>query len=940
MDVPQTHLGASDARQERLAAPFPVLVSSENEARLRLVGRQFECDVLDQTLLAIRNGTSQTLVLHGEFGVGKTALLDYVAAKAADCQVIRVVGVESEMKLAFAGLQQLCAPLLGRHLDGLPSPQRDALATVFGLIAGPVPELFLVGLAVLSLLSEGAEQQPLLCIIDDAQWLDDVSGQTLTFVARRLMAERVGLLFASQRSSDDQLGGLPVLPVGELNYKDSRTLLNSKLHGPVDESVLDRVIAESHGNPLALLELPRAHSPAELAGGFGTDSALPMSDRLEASFARRLDTLPRKTRRLMLLAAIEPVGDRALLWRAADRLGIPRGAATPAELAGLVEAGAGVRFRHPLVRSAAQRSGRTDDLREMHRALAEETDALLDPDRRAWHLAQATWGPDEAVAAELERSADRAQSRGGLTAYAAFLQRAVELTPDAASRGLRALAAARAQYVAGVPNAALLMLDEYARGPGDSAHDALSSLLRALIASGTQAHSEALPLLLAAARELEDVDVALARETYLDALASALVLGRSSDTVTGVARNALAAPSSPQPPRPVDRLLDGFTIFITERPEIGHPALRSALDDLVHGDTAIQKTSRWEWLSDLAAITLWDDTAWDLVTSRHADLARKTGALGDLPYALNGRAFVHLFSGEIRTADSLSDEAQAIAEATHAPFAPIGAAAVAAFRGQEDETEGFTDAIIASLPSPEGIGASTAHWARSVLFNGLGRYADGVSAAEKAFGYPEGFGFATWSVAELVEAASRTGDVDRAAEAFAALRRTTQPASSDWGLGVEARSHALLCSGSEADALYRESVDRLERTRMKTEAARAHLLYGEWLRRENRRRDAREHLRIAHNQLAGMGAHAFAERARRELLATGESVRNRSENSRDTLTAQESQIAVMARDGRTNHEIGAELFISSRTVEWHLRKIYPKLGITSRRELPTVPFRR
>jgi hypothetical protein len=494
-----------------------------------LRGRRRECEALDRVLAAARAGQSSVVVLRGEAGVGKTALLEYAGDRASGFRVARAAGVESEMELAFAGLQQLCAPMLDR-LEHLPRPQRDALRLAFALSDGPPPDRFLVALAVLSLLSDAAEEQPLVCLLDDVQWLDRASAQALAFVARRLLADSIALVFAVREPSEEQeLVGLPELIVDGLRDGDSRALLASVIRAPLDEGVRDRIVAESRGNPLALLELPRTLTPAELAGGFARPGALPLAGRIEDSFRRRLAAMPRKTQRLLLLAAAEPVGDPVLVWRAAARLGIGAEAGDAAETAGLCEFGARVRFRHPLVRSAVYRAASPEERRTVHRVLAEATDPDVDPDRRAWHRAQAAPGPDENVAADLECSAGRAQSRAGLAAAAAFLEQAAALTPGPARRAERALAAAQAKHRAGAPDAALGLLATAQAGPLDELEHARVDLLRGQIAFAVNRGRDAPPLLLAAAKRLEPLDVRLARETYLDALWAAIFVGGMAD---------------------------------------------------------------------------------------------------------------------------------------------------------------------------------------------------------------------------------------------------------------------------------------------------------------------------------------------------------------------------------------------------------------------------
>jgi hypothetical protein len=489
-----------------------------------LTDRHNERDALDRLVTAVRGGHSRALVVRGDPGVGKTALLDYLARRASGCQVTRASGVQSEMELAFAGLHQLCAPMLSRA-GHLPAPQREALRTAFGQAAGPPPDRFLVGLAVLSLLSEVAGEQPLLCLIDDEQWLDQASAQALGFAARRLAADPVGLVFAA-REPGAELAGLPELEIGGLRESDARALLDSALAGPLDDRIRDQIVAETQGNPLALLELPRGLSPSELAGGFGLPGAAPLSERIEESFRRQLEALPAQSRRLLLLAAAEPYGDLSLVRRAAERLGIPAAAAAPAVDAGLVEFGARVRFRHPLLRSASYRAASVADRQAVHGALAEATDPETAPERRAWHRAQAAAGPDEEVAAELERSAGRAQARGGLAAAAAFLERSALLTADPARRAGRMLAAAQAQLQAGAFGTALELVTNAEAGPLDELQSARADLLRGEIVFASGLGSDASPLLLKAATRLELLDAGLARETYLTAWMAALFAGQ------------------------------------------------------------------------------------------------------------------------------------------------------------------------------------------------------------------------------------------------------------------------------------------------------------------------------------------------------------------------------------------------------------------------------
>ena len=878
----------------------------------------------------MRAGEGRALVVRGEPGVGKTVLLDYLAGRASGCLVARAVGVQSEMELAFAGLHQLCAPMLD-HAESLPVPQREALRTAFGLSAGPVPDRFLVGLAVLGLLSETAGERPLICVVDDQQWLDRASAQALGFAARRLAADPVGLVFAARVPGED-VAGLPELVVEGLAEDDARALLESVLTGPLDARVRDRIIADTHGNPLALLELPRGLTPAQLTGGFGVSSAVPLDGRIEESFGRQLEALPAQTRRLVQLAAADPSGDPVLVWRAAGRLAIGAGAAEPAVEAGLAEFGARVRFRHPLVRSAAYRSASVQTRQELHGALAEVTDPAVDPDRRAWHRAQAAPGPDEEVAAELEQSAGRAQRRGGLAAAAAFLERSAGLTLDPARRAQRALAAAQAKYQAGALDAALGLLAMAQAGPLDELQRARGDLLRAQIAFASSHGRDAPPLMLSAARQLEALDVGLARETYLEAFTAALFVGRLSPAVGDVARAARTAPAPLAPARAPDLLLDGLALLVTEGYAAGTPVLRRALLAFRSQDISAEEGLSWLWLAGRVAMAVWDDETWHILASRHVKLARDAGALSELPLAIRSRILLHAHAGELAEGAALIAEAQAVADATGSQLGPYGALGVAAWRGHEAEATELIQATMDGVTSRgEGRGV-TSQYAAALLYNGLGHYDKALAAAELVCEYDD-MGVLGWSLTELVEAAVRSGQPARASDALQRLSETTRASGTDWALGAEARSRALLSEGQTAENCYREAIERLGRTRMRPAVARAHLLYGEWLRRENRRRDARTELRTAHGLFTTMGIEAFAERARRELLATGDTVRKRTVETVSDLTAQEAYIARLAVDGRTNVEIGAQLFLSTRTIEWHLSKVYTKLGVGSRREL-------
>ncbi len=905
-----------------------------------LWGRRQQCEALDGLLADVRAGRSRVLVVRGEPGIGKTALLAYAAETAPDFQVARADGVESEMELPFAALHQLCGPMLSR-LGALPGPQRDALGVAFGLRSGNAPDRFLVGLAVLGLLSEVAADRPLLCLVDDAQWLDQASARLLAFVARRLDAESVALLFGTRDpAAAGDLAGLPGLAVAGLPDADARALLASVVPGRLDERVRDRIIAESGGNPLALLELPRGATAAELAGGFGLPGGGPLSGRPEDIFQRRLVPLPAATRRLLLLAAAEPTGDPALLWRAAGNLGISADAAAPAEADGLLAVGVRVIFRHPLVRSAVYQAAPAADRRHAHRALAEATDPGTDPDRRAWHRAQAAAGPDEDIAAELERSAGRAQARGGFAAAAAFLERATELTLEPTRRAERALAAAQAKFQAGAFDAALGLVAIAEPGPLDEFQRARADLLRGQIAFASSHGSDAPPLLLlAAARQFEPLDVRLARETYLEALSAALFAGRLAHggSMREVAAAARAAPLPPRPRRASDLLLDGLALVITEGYPAGAPMLKQAVSAFRSADVSREEELRWIWQACHGAALLWDYGSWDLLSARRVELARAVGALTALPLAFNTRVGVHLFAGEFDAAASLVAELESVTEATGSSIAPYAALGLAALRGGEAEALELIEAATKDAERRgESGGLTFVRWATAVLGNSLGQYEQALAAAQQASEDIPADLFGNWAVAELIEAATRSGAPELAAGALSRLSATARASGTNWALGVEARSHALVSDGENAETLYREAVDRLGRTRLRWELGRAHLLYGEWLRRANRRIDAREQLRTAHQMFAAMGAEGFAERAARELLATGERVRKRTADAPARLTAREAQIARLAAGGLSNPDIAAQLFMSPRTVEYHLHKVFTKLAISSRNQLHGV----
>ncbi len=893
-----------------------------------LFGREREREVLDELL---ENGRG-VLVVHGEAGVGKTALLDYAVGAGRQFRVARTSGVEGEMELPLAAVQQLCSPFLDL-LDRLPRPQREALGVAFGLSTGSAPDPFLVGLAVLGLLSEAAEKRPLLTIVDDAHWLDNASARALAFVSRRLLAEQIAILFAT-RQVDDALSGLPELLISPLRHRDARALLESVLPARLDEAVLERIVVETRGNPLALLELPRGLTPTELAGGFGLPAAVSLSASIEESFTRRLASLSSDARRLLLLAAADPIGDPALVWRAAERLGISESATDMVESEDLLVLGPQVVFRHPLVRSAVYRAATPNERREIHGALAEATDPELDPDHRAWHRAQAASKPDEDVAAELEDSAARAQARGGFAAAAAFLERATALTPQESRKSRRALAAAQAKVQGGALDDALRLVATAEAGVLNELEQAKAELLRGQIAFLATRSGDAAALLLKAADRLREVDPELARETYLEALTAAIFAGPLAGPGAGpreVAEAARAAPRAREPGGP-DLLLDGLVALLSESYGAAVPILRQA-QRTIEGEVSQTEQLRWMWGATVSTLHLWDDEGWKRLSDLHLYLVHETGALGDLAVALSHRGQMHVFAGELTLAGSLQEALQEATELTGSPLAPYDTVGLVGMRGREAEARQFFERARAEvIGRGEGAGLSFIDWAESVLYNGLGRYAEALAAARRVVAHTE-LVSENWAMPELIEAAVRVGALELAAETDLRLTDRSRASGTEWALGIAARSHALLVDDGHADELYVEAIERLAATGVAVDLARAHLLYGEWLRRQRRRVDARNELQIAHEMFTRFGMEAFAERARVELRACGEYARKRTVETMDQLTPQESQVARLAAEGHSNKEIAAQLFISPYTVEYHLHKAFRKLDVKSRTQL-------
>ena len=897
-----------------------------------LYGRQTECASLDELLDQVRGGRSAVLVLRGEAGIGKSALLRYLTGTATDFQVARCVGVESEMELAFTGLHDLCEPLLS-YVDALIEPQRAALGVALGVTSGQPPEPFLVAVAALNLLAVAGEKQPLLCVVDDVQWLDHASAQALGFVARRLLAEPVAMVFAARTAAarDDSLAGLPDLRLSGLAEPSARALLTSQSTAPLDESVLGRIVEEARGNPLALMELGAVH----VAGGFATPDAVDVPQRIQEQYATRLRALPLPTQRLMLLAAADPVGDPGLLRGAADGLGLDLSAAEPAATAGLLDLDAGVRFRHPLLRSVVYRGADADQRRATHAALAAATDPQLDPDRRAWHRAYAAVAADEEVAAELIGSADRAARRGGIAAAAAFWERAAALTPDPARRAERALAAAEAKFAAGDFVAAQKLLTAADIGEGDELGRARVELMRARIAFKLNRGAEAPAMMLSAARRLRPLDDDSTRQTLLEALLAAVYVGQlaAGAGLREVARSAKAAPFAPDPLPHPQLMLRGLAVRLLDGYAAAVPFLKDALrqylseppqlDMLCHSYTFV-------------ATDLWDADAWLEIARRQIQLARPTGTLSRVVEALSVLAIVSIHEGDLDRAEALIAEEERIQIGITQPLISYSKALLAGWRGDRESAEDLMAQVYDSGSNRgEGLALVGVDYARAVLYNGLSDYERALAAAHRTSS-ADTLGIPDWGLYELVEAAVKSGQPARGSAARDRLSQIAAASGSDWARATATLARALMAEGAaaeEVDELYQEAIERFGRTRMASTLPRAQLCYGEWLRSVGRAAEASTQLRAAFDAFIAMGAKAFAERARRELEAGGERVRTPKRDDGAGLTSQEEQIAHLARTRRTNAEIGALVFLSARTVEWHLHKIFAKLGISSRQEL-------
>jgi DNA-binding CsgD family transcriptional regulator len=873
------------------------------------------------------------LVLRGGPGVGKSTLLEYAVTAAPDLRVSVIAGVESEISMEFGGLHQLLVPCL-TQLDELPPPQRGALRVAFGQEAGPPPERFLVGLATLTLLSRAAEAQPLLCVIDDAHWLDPESAQVLGFVARRLHADRVGLIAGVGEPAAQQVfEQLASITVDGLPDAEARELLSSVAGGALNAQVVDRILADTRNNPLALVELGTQYTADQLSGRAGRPEPLPLGQRLQEHFLRQVRSLPPDAQAFALLAAADPGGERGRLWRAAAQAGLdPDTAAAETAEAGVLEfPGSSVRFRYPLLRSAVYHGASAVDRRQAHRAWSEESHQ----DLRAWHLAAAATAPDEELAAELQQTAERAGTRGGYAARAALLRRSAELTPDDADRARREVAVAEARLMAGDPVGAQDMLG--GAGPrltGVTARSQAHRLEGAIrFAQGDPAESAR--ILASASQALADDD-RMARDTMLLALHAATWAGPAQ--TREIARAARLFPRVPEVSASVgDLLLEGYSARFTLGYEASVAPFRAAVTALLADDLDSAVGLRWFGLGTAAAGSLWDDQATLDLSDRWVKMARVAGAFTTLPVALAFNAVSESMAGHFREADTRWALMREVLTMSSGPGV-LGVdsssnALLLAYRGQLTEARATGLAQVRESEA-RGQGGPADFGRYIVAMAGLfdGDYAAAMSNAQAVIEEDPAY-TAEVTLPELIESAVLAGDYEAAATAHKTLSGRALAAGTPWALGLHARCEALLAEGADAEDSYRESISQLKRCRMAVDLARAHLLYGQWLRRAKRRRDAREQLRTAHEMFAAMGADRFAERAAAELRATGERARARTPEAAIDLTPQEARVADLAAAGASDSEIAAQLFISPSTVDYHLRKVFRKLNVTSRTQL-------
>jgi DNA-binding CsgD family transcriptional regulator/tetratricopeptide (TPR) repeat protein len=925
------------------------------------VGRDEECQAIDELIVRVREGLSGVLVISGEAGIGKSRLLEYAAEAAGDLQAARVTGVETESQLGYAALHRLLLPFLDR-LDRLPDPQREALGSAFGLVAAPPADRFLAGLATLTLLSEVVGDGPLMCFVDDAQWLDRESLEVLTFVGRRLHADSIGLVLCARdgEPGPSPIDGLPVVRLTGLSDADSARLLASvptafaaaaqtsvrasqqspgrsapTTAGLRNAAAVSRIIADTGGNPLALSEFA-----ADLASGALPAAPLPLGPRLEAHFQRRVDSLSQETKSLLLLLSVAPSDDPVVLWLAAGALGLSAKALDAAVAGGIVTTHPHPAFRHPLIRSAVHSGAAPGELRRVHQALAGATDRESAPDRRAWHLAEAVIGLDEEVAGELARVAERARVRGGYAAQATFLVRAAELTPVPHTRAERYFTAAQAHLVIGDSAMARSVLDQAESDPGTPTARATAQRLRAAIEWLDGRVATAPAILMAAAQDVIDHDELLARDMVFEALSAAMMSREHTVgmTLDELARRALAMPWDPsRPPTVSDLVIDAYCTRLAEGYAPAVPKLRAAVEALRTSDL-VDTGMPIALLGMLGADDLWDDDAHRAVNGRFIAVSRERGAVHSLALVLQGLATSEIWAGRFSAAESCYDESDDLyVSVANMPFGASHRVELRAWQGRETDLRVGTDVAIHVWGEQLGYAtmACYAHYSLTILELGAGRYPEALAWARLEY-ESDMLGLSNRLLPDVIEAAVRAGDPVLASAALARLTERASLSGTPWALGLLARSRALTAEDDEAEGLYEDALKYLSSTKVVTDLARAHLLYGEWLRRRKRRADARTQLRKAYEMFTDMGAAGFAERTRVELLATGEHARKRSTQVDYDLTPQEKQVATLAAGGSTNTEIATRLFITTSTVEYHLNKVFRKLDIASRRQLADV----
>lgn len=900
-----------------------------------MLGRAREQAAVEALLARARGGQGASLVIVGDPGVGKTSLLEHGIAAADGFRVASAVGVQAERELPFAGLQQILGAMPDAA-DRLPDPQREAVDVALGRAVQPAPRPFVLGMALLGLLAAAARDRPLLCVVDDVHWLDASSVQVLGIVARRIERLPVAMLFVKRVGLDAPgVDGIHEMQVGGLGEADARALVHSIAGGPMDEQVVARIIDEAGGNPLMLREATKA-SLMHLEGQPDPGAAsLPMASRLERAFSKRLALLDEGPASVLLLVAADPTGDPRLVARAARGIGRSIDDLGPAEAAGLVRLGRRITFEHPLVRSAAYGRASGDELRRAHAALAGATDRQRDPDRRAWHQALGTFGLSESVAAALEQSAGRAGARGGFLAAAAFYERAMQMAESPATRIRCAVAGATALELAGAQPRALRMLQEARWDAEDPADRARLDVVRGRLLFTLERSERPVELFLSAAEALSGIDPPASRETYLDALSAATLAasGEHGRDIRSTAERSREAPSpEPGAHRTIDRLLEVMRELALAEPADSLPLLRRHLREFsdVADDPGVR--ARWLWIASRLAAIGWDEHRWSAFIEEGTATARAAGALTAVAATTTTGVALELLRGRGAEAQRLAEDALEIWDSISIPAAPYGVAAIAAWKGEPSGEALFARELDAAAERGEGMARALVHWARALHAVGGMRYEEALPHALAAARYPVVIVYSTWGLVEAVEASARIGDRALAEQTLDRLAVSTAAAGTDWARGVQDRSAALVADeADDAERLHVSAIEHLSRTGLRAEQARAHLLYGEWLRRQRRRGDARLHLDRAVEVFTTMGAQAFGRRASAELAALGGSGPTASDSGE--LSIQEIAVARLASEGLSNSAIATRMHLSASTVDYHLRKAFRKLGISSRARL-------